>query len=486
MGIARKDIAVLMKEGLRRPFQGKVLTLGHQFVYATREEVETLAAIYGYPLRMAEAEYELSQSVELGAKGYISQRTLFQALGFDAVLAMDYSAYEEPEIIHDLNDPEPPQAWRGAFDLIYDGGTLEHIFNVPNALACLHHLTAPGGRIMHLTPSSNHIDHGMYMMCPTMYWDYYSANGYGVPTMQVFRYTENHASDPAWYADYYPGAMDGISYGRAGQGNDMYAIVCVAEKRPNATFGKPVMQGVYRPMWVKTAPGGNEILTQVRTVVASPEFRIRVMRAKGPLAVYGAGGHTQELLRALEEASMPRPAYILTTDTPKEAEFEGLRVLKASEAAAGAVEKPGLVLISSRLYATQMCVAAKLLFPEASQVTFWPEEGAARLRKNLADPGVRRRIAEAGAGLAACGADAHTLELLDALRELGLPKPAYLLTIKRTGVAELEGVPVREASEAAASGMSPSLILVPRTHNEKDVRRTMARLFPGARRLTFS
>ena len=67
-------------------------------------------------------------------RGYIDQRTLFQALRFDSVTSIDYSAYEGSSVILDLNAAETPDALHAQFDFVFDGGTMEHIFHVPNVL----------------------------------------------------------------------------------------------------------------------------------------------------------------------------------------------------------------------------------------------------------------------------------------------------------------------------------------------------------------
>ena len=65
---------------------------------------------------------------------------------------------------------------------LLDSGTLEHVFHLPNALKSVVELAKVGGRVMLLSPSSNHFDHGFYMFSPTLFYDYFSANGLRIET----------------------------------------------------------------------------------------------------------------------------------------------------------------------------------------------------------------------------------------------------------------------------------------------------------------
>ena len=52
----------------------------------------------------------------------------FRFLGAKEMASVDLSNFEEATMLHDLNERFPEKV-RGHFDLVVDGGTLEHIFN---------------------------------------------------------------------------------------------------------------------------------------------------------------------------------------------------------------------------------------------------------------------------------------------------------------------------------------------------------------------
>lgn len=98
--------------------------------------------------------------------------TLWAKLGFGRVEAMDMSDYEGATIIHDLNQPVPPEL-EGQFDFIYDGGTIEHVFNVPVALVSVFRMLAPGGRFVSVNGMNGWVGHGLYQFNPDLAWTFW-------------------------------------------------------------------------------------------------------------------------------------------------------------------------------------------------------------------------------------------------------------------------------------------------------------------------
>ena len=66
------------------------------------------------------------------------------------------------------------------FDIVINGGTAEHVFNVWQFYKSCHDLALPGGLMVHNTPFCGWLEHGFYNFNPTFYWDLAAANGYGV------------------------------------------------------------------------------------------------------------------------------------------------------------------------------------------------------------------------------------------------------------------------------------------------------------------
>jgi len=175
MGLPKAAINLLLNESRERPFSGSIATLGRQHVYISGAELQAIARIAG--VSPVPVEAQLHRDPGLRARGYLSDDSLYEMLGFSRSVRIDQSAYEAAEELLNLNEPETPAALCDAFDVVLDSGTIEHVFNIGQAMTHCLKMTRPGGRIIHLTPSSNAVNHGFYSVSPTLYADFYSASG---------------------------------------------------------------------------------------------------------------------------------------------------------------------------------------------------------------------------------------------------------------------------------------------------------------------
>jgi SAM-dependent methyltransferase len=106
-------------------------------------------------------------------------------MGATQVQAMDFSAYEGAGLVHDLNQPIPPQ-WREQFDVVFDGGTLEHVFNFPVAIKNCMEMLKPKGRFVAVTMPNNWCGHGFYQFSPELFFRILSpANGFSIIDMYL-------------------------------------------------------------------------------------------------------------------------------------------------------------------------------------------------------------------------------------------------------------------------------------------------------------
>jgi hypothetical protein len=110
----------------------------------------------------------------------------FSLLGAREVVSLDASDFEGASFIHDLNEPLP-QSHKGQYDLVFDGGTLEHIFNFPVALRNAMEAVKVGGHLLLHTPANNYCGHGFYQLSPELFYRALSeCNGFKVERMIVF------------------------------------------------------------------------------------------------------------------------------------------------------------------------------------------------------------------------------------------------------------------------------------------------------------
>lgn len=82
------------------------------------------------------------------------------------------------EVIVDLNKPIPPNACHH-FDWVLDVGTMEHCFNVAQALVNISSLAKLNGVVIHENPF-NWGNHGFWNINPTLMYDFYEDNGFEI------------------------------------------------------------------------------------------------------------------------------------------------------------------------------------------------------------------------------------------------------------------------------------------------------------------
>jgi SAM-dependent methyltransferase len=277
MGIAKAAISLLMKEGLERPFSGSILTLGKQDVFISKPQLEDLAVSRGYQLHSN--EFEISSKPHFAKKEFITDQSLFKSLGFSTVTQMDISDYEGAGILFDLNEMELPNSLTGSFDFIYDGGTLEHVFDTRSALLNIFKMLKVGGRAVHLVPSSNYTDHGFYMFSPTLFLDFYGVNKFDIKSLYFIQHTRNPDDDPWRIYDYKIGCLDHLSFG--GLDDQVYAISCTAMKVSESTGHIVPQQRCYQDgPWVGKAQYRRESITQNNTTKPSLITRGRRLLAR--------------------------------------------------------------------------------------------------------------------------------------------------------------------------------------------------------------
>jgi hypothetical protein len=256
MAINPSDLPLLIDVAKASPFHGSLLTLGRQEVLITNRALQKVAKILSFEL--ADVGTAAGDGGDQGREAMLSDTELFRSLGFSEVHSMDYSDYENATILHDLNRVDPPEELLERFDVVLDRGTSQHVFHTPNLLSSLVRMTKFGGRIIHFSPSSNHIDLGFYMYSPTLFYDYYTANGLEINRIYLVRqpWLERYPRTDVFA--YTPGCLRAISHGGLDDGG--YQIFCVVTRKPDSTFDRIPQQSFYVAKWRQAAAADIEAL----------------------------------------------------------------------------------------------------------------------------------------------------------------------------------------------------------------------------------
>lgn len=123
-----------------------------------------------YEAALKKAGREGNRFDYLQSDGY--SETLFAKLGFGQIESMDLSDFEGATLLQDLNAPVPEDLEQ-QFDFIFDGGTIEHVFNVPVALQNVFRMLKPGGMFVSANGMNGWVGHGMYQFNPELVWTFW-------------------------------------------------------------------------------------------------------------------------------------------------------------------------------------------------------------------------------------------------------------------------------------------------------------------------
>ena len=156
---------------------GDVLMLGRQDLNVYPAKMRQVLAEAGLPQEGFAPE----------AKDTGFAEPVFKALGARHVSSLDASAFEGAEFVHDLNKPIGPDL-KERFDVVYDGGTLEHVFNFPTALQNSMEMVRAGGRLILHTVANSYCGHGFYQFSPELFYRALAPeNGFEVERMVLHR-----------------------------------------------------------------------------------------------------------------------------------------------------------------------------------------------------------------------------------------------------------------------------------------------------------
>jgi hypothetical protein len=280
MGLSLGGALQLAVECGKRRIYGRALTLGKQdcsFTVSQLFAAMTESHLFGFDRDAVVAspeqqavleEYTANGRLLSGATSddgdeYVSDDFFFRFIGFDSVQSVDQAitggAYEGASIGFDLNYPGLGEV-AGQNQLVYDGGTMEHVFNTSSVFRNIFEALAVGGYAVHSSPTNNTVDHGFYQFSPTLFLDYYATNGYGDIEVyftraysgrydvkgdieQYFGGNENFPTR----VRYSSGLLHWLSFG--GLDSAIYGTQCYAKKLATSTYDRIPQQGCYVPLW---------------------------------------------------------------------------------------------------------------------------------------------------------------------------------------------------------------------------------------------
>jgi len=166
-----------------------------------------------------------------------------ETLGISNPSILDASDYEGASILHDLNKPIP-SSLKCQFSTVIDIGSIEHVYNVPQAIQNLKDLCAVDGLILIVSPSNNWLGHGFYQFSPEFFFRTFDApSGFEIRKLFLIKlkFTGN-----IWYS-----LIDPKILGRRGTivSRRRCLIAVIATKVSASTTGLQPQQSDYESVW---------------------------------------------------------------------------------------------------------------------------------------------------------------------------------------------------------------------------------------------
>lgn len=176
----------------------RTLTLGHLGLACTRSQLQRALRDFN----IAATDQDLERCFKREPDKALFADQFLRLLGAKDTVSVDRSDFEGATFLHDLNLPFPEEM-RGRFDLVLDGGTLEHIFDFPSALRHCLGLVSVGGHFVAAGPANQFLGHGFYQFSPEIYFRVFTPeNGFRLRKLVLYEWLKPEAvfyevSDPA-------------------------------------------------------------------------------------------------------------------------------------------------------------------------------------------------------------------------------------------------------------------------------------------------
>lgn len=238
MGLDINAVQFLIAARKRGADFGDVLMIGRQDLNVYPAKMRRVLAKAGFPNKLFAP----------GAPDTGFAEPVFKSLGARSIASLDVSTFEGAEFIHDLNQPIGADL-KARFDLVYDGGTLEHVFNFPVALQNCMEMVREGGRFFLHTPANNWCGHGFYQFSPELFYNVFCAdNGFEEERMIL------HVVGP--YGRWYEVANPQAIRSRVELFNSFPLQLLVQARRAKIVplFNRMPQQSDYTPRWVGQSP----------------------------------------------------------------------------------------------------------------------------------------------------------------------------------------------------------------------------------------
>jgi len=242
LGISLTEARALFSLRQHGELGGEILSLGRPEVYISKRELKALAFTYGQ--RWSDDDISHATST-------VYAEPLLRLLGFGTIRSLDVSAYQQADIIHDLNHPIPEHL-EGTTGFLYGNGTIEHVFDVAAVLKNVVRLVKIGGTVFIAAPANGQCGHGFYQFSPEFFYNFFWVNGFD----RVRVYIVGRSYPQRWFRAAAPAALGRRIEFMTTEPTDIVAIARKAVNNPGFVYPQ---QSDYADASWHMEPGESEI-----------------------------------------------------------------------------------------------------------------------------------------------------------------------------------------------------------------------------------
>jgi len=232
--------------------------------------------------------------------GHAFGEEFFAVLGASRIESLDVSHYENATILHDMNRPIPEEL-RERFSVVHDGGSIEHVFNVPQAFKNCMEMVRVGGHFTQVNIANNFSGHGFWQFSPELIFRMFTpGNGFELEAVLMHEV----APDGGWYVVSDPDQV----HRRVELCNDSPTYILTIARRIGRVpiFAQTPQQSDYVSMWSESLNRNPQPLARVdangstwkRLIPPSVKRAIRSMQGRL------SGSHGPAIRRGFD-----RPGY---------------------------------------------------------------------------------------------------------------------------------------------------------------------------------
>jgi hypothetical protein len=247
MGIEYNAIRAIMISKLAGAALDKTITIGRQGLYENPKKITKLLAKFGVKIDASVLSEKYAEKLLL-------------ALGAKEISSIDYADYEGATFIHDMNKPID-SIHKNKYNLVFDGGSLEHIFNFPIAIKNCMEMVSLGGYFISITMCNNFSGHGFYQFSPELFFRTFSLeNGFEIKGIFI---SEKHT----WYKAKDPAVINERVTFR--NNSETYMIVLAKRNNINEVLLSTPLQSDYVDLWGSDKSGEKEKI--IRKIIRKGE-----------------------------------------------------------------------------------------------------------------------------------------------------------------------------------------------------------------------